>query len=1015
MSSKYLIYAAASVTMFMAVSGVCAVPDLPTVADGPYDRQATWPETMLASRVRLQQRLPTAAASPAALIRPLWEQIKQDFPRQALWLERDAASVGPDALTGWFCQAGKPEVETGLFKNLVRILRGYEDTAQIEAEIAALARPAESTTDPRQLILYARLAEKVYGKRLGLHLVGEYCPPAFIEPVTPPIRNLSEAEAAALLEKDYLFQADGKPGLERITQEIGWGKSLAQRLGNLKPDLDFTPEMRAFAQLEKELARVKTASPATAEALKELYLAVRKIKRAIQFKNPVLDFTQLLLVDNPLPGGPIWDHESGQRHGFNARPGGRLLILDGLSPAGKVRLLAPEKPGSFLRPDLSFDGKKVVFSFKPHNEDAFHLYEIGIDGSGGRQITFGQYDDLDPIYLPDGRILFTSTRCHTYVRCLPCSPAFVITRCDADGKNIYILSQGNEPEFMPSLLADGRVIYTRWEYSDKALWRVQKLWTMNTDGTAASTFWGNQSVWPDVMTEARQIPGSPRVMFTGVGHHAWFNGCIGIVDQRAGFNFPHGLTKVTADHVWTESGNGPVDPLESTAYHAAGRFDSYKTPWPLGESDFLVSARVNGRFRLYLMDTDGNRELIYEGAHSILYAQPLKPRIPPPAIMDKVPWLGVENPGVKVPPGTLYSGDVFAGAPAGLKEKAKYLRVVQLDAKNYSTWFKAWQHQGPVVSLLQADGVKRILGIVPIQEDGSVNFELPPGRAVYFQLLDAQFRAIHSMRSFTGVMPDEHRGCVGCHESSSRVFPAAAKKPQAMRQETAKLVEPPWGAQTSISFERFAQPVLDKYCAGCHQGQGKARAKLDLTLRPSTVRWNYFANGPKQFGRDGESSPFKEPYVTLVGGAFGWTKVRQVTFNAAGVPTCLAGCLIPEGFGARDPRSLVTLPPLSYLSPASKLVEIASSGKHHGVKVREDDLLRLMAWVDLNCPFLGDEEIRQIPDPEFPFMECLPMRHYNRSAPHVNRAFSQEQYNSGEDRVRHQNGDGRQPIPPARF
>jgi len=215
-----------------------------------------------------------------------------------------------------------------------------------------------------------------------------------------------------------------------------------------------------------------------------------------------------------------------------AVPGGRLLTLKGLSPAGHITKLMPQPPlhGTFWRPDLSFDARRVLVSFHPANEKNFHIYEINIDGSGLRQITDGIYDDVDPIYLADDKnIVFASTRGHNYVRCMPPTNSFVLSRCDLDGRNMYIISRNNEPDFLPAVMNDGRILYTRWEYTDKGLWRIQSLWTTNPDGTGTTVFWGNQSVWPDHVTEARAIPGSDKVMFNGVGHHQWFCGSIGII------------------------------------------------------------------------------------------------------------------------------------------------------------------------------------------------------------------------------------------------------------------------------------------------------------------------------------------------------------------------------------------------------------------------------------------------------------------------------------------------------
>ena len=152
----------------------------------------------------------------------------------------------------------------------------------------------------------------------------------------------------------------------------------------------------------------------------------------------------------------------------------------------------------------------MLFCYKAHDEPSFHLYEMGLDGSGLRQLTDSPYDDIEPIYLPDGRIAFTTTRSNSYVRCGPFIYSYVLARCDADGSNVYLISLNSEPDFVPSLLTDGRIIYTRWEYTDKPLWRVQSLWTTRPDGTGTAVFWGNQSVWPDQIAEPRAIPGSQR-------------------------------------------------------------------------------------------------------------------------------------------------------------------------------------------------------------------------------------------------------------------------------------------------------------------------------------------------------------------------------------------------------------------------------------------------------------------------------------------------------------------------
>ena len=799
-------------------------------------------------------------------------------------------------------------------------------------------------------------------------------------PATPAVRTFTAEEARAAIERDWLFQAGDKPDLAR---EIARTRAVAARLGVPAGGLD-------------GVAAEAAKAPLSAEKTKELYLAVRRVKRGVMLRNPVIDFSQLLLVDMPYPAGREWPHETRHRLGYMAVPGGQLLVVDGLSLDGQVRRLMPQAPlhGSFWRPDLSFDGRRVLFCFKPHNEKSFHIYEMNLDGTGLRQLTSGIFDDFDPVYLPDGKhYAFSSTRGHTYVRCMPPTNAFNLMRGALDGGDLYFISANNEPDYLPSVMNDGRIVYTRWEYTDKPLWRCQSLWTVNPDGTQPNTFWGNQSVWPDLLKDARAIPGSRRVMFTGSAHHNWFSGCIGIVDPDKGANFPDGLAKVTADLAWPESGNGPVDPVESPAYQAYGKYDAYQSPYPLSEKDFLVSARRDGKFALYLMDTDGNRELVYEGANNIFHALPIRARATPPALPDRVKWPTLAE-RLEPEGGSIYSANVYQGAPPELRGKAKFLRVLHIEQKTYTYWSRRPAlSTGPVVSLLQSDGVKRVLGTVPIQPDGSVWFKVPTGVALHFQLLDENHRALQTMRSFANVMPGESRGCLGCHEQHSRA-PQQGGAPAAVQSGPDTITPVPWAydagftcapqgcatlaqalesglraaAQadalkvahtarfgTSVSYLKDVQPVLDRYCGKCHEGAGEARKTFDLTLR------GY------------------EPYTTLIGRP-GWGRTNAVPENPP-PGYDMAGTLKVENYSTIDPAAYRTPEPMTRLSFKSRLVERASDGKHHGVKVDPYSLMRLILWVDTMCPYLSDEDIRAEEDPQFQGSAWLAIKPRLKSAP----------------------------------
>jgi hypothetical protein len=242
------------------------------------------------------------------------------------------------------------------------------------------------------------------------------------------------------LEQDWLFQADGQPTRQRALSEIGRARQFAARLHTRHPRIDLSRELRELARLEKNLQAESTGAVRSGPA-NDIYLAVRHVKRTILLKHPAVDFSQVLFIDQPHPrfpkgqpwpydrgGGYIARHGNELRNGRVATSGGKLVVLAGLDPGGKRTEIGPDISGSYWRPDVSFDGSKVLFCFKPEKDKGFHLYETGIDGRGQRQLTFGDCDDIDPIYLSDGHVMFVSTRCHTYVRCMPHADSYVLAR-----------------------------------------------------------------------------------------------------------------------------------------------------------------------------------------------------------------------------------------------------------------------------------------------------------------------------------------------------------------------------------------------------------------------------------------------------------------------------------------------------------------------------------------------------------------------------------------------------------
>jgi len=216
------------------------------------------------------------------------------------------------------------------------------------------------------------------------------------------------------------------------------------------------------------------------------------------------------------------------------------------------------------------------------------------------------------------------------------------------------------------------------------------------------------------------------------------------------------------------------------------------------------------------------------------------------------------------------------------------------------------------------------------------------------------------MRSFVGLMPGEYRGCLGCHEAHTRA-PVSAGQAASLARAPRQITPPPWGEDT-VSYARYAKPVLDRHCGQCHQRDGEAQKVLDLTDRPGFLG-------------------FSHPYVILTGHPTWGQPYQQPREPIPGWG--LAGMLMIEAYGTTDPAGYQTPRPMTGLSYSSRLIEYASSGKHHDVRVDPISLQRLIAWVDAMCPYLGDEEVRQIPDPQFQGVDWLAIRPRIATAPRI--------------------------------
>ncbi|MCY2931706.1 MAG: discoidin domain-containing protein [Planctomycetota bacterium] len=638
----------------------------------------------------------------------------------------------------------------------------------------------------------------------------------------------------------------------RTGKVIELGMNLARSLA--REGVDVAPEVRVLDRVADQLSKQPgTAAPADAE--RNLYFESRWAIRRLAMKNPLLDFDTILFVKRA-PGR--FPHMSDQFYGWWSRPGGGVQGFKSESPS--LTCLTTNWPeGNFLRPDLSLDGKKILFAYCKYYpnvadvqdkaakttlpEDAFyHVFEMGLDGKTVRQLTHGRYDDFDARYLPSGDVVFLSTRKGTFVQTttansaattkadLPDSyvrcggdryrpvPVFTLHVMNSLGGALRPISAFENFEWTPSVANDGRILYTRWDYIDRFNGHFFSLWSTNPDGTNPQLVYGNYTTRPQVKFEARAIPNSRKIVCTAGAHHSNVGGSLILLDRSRGTEEGDPIVRLTPEVPFPETESW------ANAYYA--------NPFPLSEEHYLVAwsdrkLPPHGRFDdtgqnpvnatgLYLYDAFGNLTLLYRDPDiSCESPIPVRSRPSPPVYAEDVKWDGPQE-------GALVLQDVYRGLGGVARGSILRLRIVAVPPKvqpNMNT---------PSIGVSSEDPGKYVLGTVPVEADGSAYFRIPSGVPVFFQAVDANGLAVQTMRSLTYVQPGQTLGCVGCHELRESA-PSGGRSMMAARRPPSGLTPGPEGSWP-LRFDRLVQPVMDKSCTSCHRpGSGNEKASgLDL-------------------------------------------------------------------------------------------------------------------------------------------------------------------------------------------
>jgi formylglycine-generating enzyme required for sulfatase activity len=674
----------------------------------------------------------------------LWDQISRDFPRECKWLQEEY----PDGeYLSWLRKSDRIQT-AGLVRSALEPLG--KTAGRYQQQFDALAA---GTDEAAMLTLYGQICRFREG-----------------------LAAMKNVDLRAL-----------RMAIEDLSSTFGsrysGGKEYLDRLAVIETAVEQGQEPAGLAE------------------------QVAKLQREALMANPLLDFENLLIVRRNTKGPNLGLPQNWQGNCALPRSGyddeiAVISLRDSQQPLKTIH--KPDKPIEVADVELHYDAGRMLFSMIGTN-NRWQIWEIGVDGKGLRQVTTEEpkdVDNYDACYLPDGRIIFASTRCIQGVPCVGGGDQ-VANLCimDAEGKNVRQLCFDQDHNWSPAVLNNGRVLFTRWEYSDTSHYFSRLLFHMNPDGTNQTEYYGSNSYWPNSMFYARPIPDQPSMVATIVsGHHGVPRmGELIVMDPAKGRHEADGVIQRIPGY------GKKVEPVIVDAL-VDNSWPKFLHPYPLSEKYYLAASQANGSslWGIYLVDVFDNRVLIRElPGNALLEPLPLRKTVRPPVIPDKV--------DLKRNDAVVYLSDIYQGR--GLKdvprESIKTLRI-------YSFHYGYPQLGGHKnVAVEGGWDVHRILGTVPVEPDGSAYFRVPANTPIAVQPLDAQGRAMQIMRSWFTAMPGENVSCVGCHEKQNMAVPAKATI--ASKRE-ANEITPWYGPERGFSFKRDVQPVLNRYCVGCHDG-----------------------------------------------------------------------------------------------------------------------------------------------------------------------------------------------------
>lgn len=636
---------------------------------------------------------------------------------------------------------------------------------------------------------------------------------------------------------------------------------------------------------------------------------------------PALGFESMVMIQRqPLNPTHVYTY-----HVEGLKNGGGLFVED--LGTGTRRRLLDTADGVLLDCQVSYDGTRILFSWKRTMDEPFGIWSMRTDGSGLTHVIDHDSNNMNACWLPDGGIAFLSDRKPAFAYCWT-STSPVLYRADADGKNVVRLSANYLADFTPSVMRDGRILFSRWEYVDRPAIPIQSLWSVNPDGTMLSGVFGNRVLGPATFMEARDIPGRPgQILCVMTSHNGPCRGAIGIVDPSKDGNAQEAIRNLTQE---IDIG-GVADSSRGNAMRGP-----YESPVPLDERYYLVSRAGT----ILLREYDDTTEITLcepQDGMGFYSAQPVRPR-PMPRSAPVTRTADQAKPVAQV-----LMHDVTNGLGDAVKRgEIKRIAVVQEMEKDIrsETTQRQFGFQFPVVSCGATYAPKRVWGFADVEEDGSAHFEVPANVPLYFLPLDAEGRAVQRMRTFTHFMPGERQSCVGCH-ADRNYAPSPTHYTMASfasSRPAQKLEEPDWGSKNGFSFAKVVQPVLTKNCVSCHDHASDLDLSGDRTDYFNVAYENLARRGTQaEHGGDARGGMAKfgrNPYTSWI-----------PTYN---------GC---------EPN-ILQIAPKTWGSPVSKLADVVISGHpdekgEERINLTEEERLRILMWIDLNVPYYGTSQSRQ--------------------------------------------------------